>query len=79
MIEIPLTKFYSSGESMFGNFVVDVLFLQLAAEYFYGNKVSLLRSRLSHLAFGVIPERFSSSLPLSFASGRFATFLSSRR
>ena len=70
-----LTKLYCSGLFAGGNFVEDSrLNLQLVVIN-CGITVSLLRSRFGRLAFNVIPERFSSSLPPLFASGRFATFL----
>ena len=63
----------------FGNFKVGGALTVVCIADSRGTAVSLLRSRLSRLVFDVIPERFSSSLPLLFASGRFATFLYSAR
>lgn len=77
MINDSLTKLYHFGVNSSGNFAVVVQLLILLAAYICVIAVSLLRSRLSRLAFNGIPERFSSSLPPLFASGRFATFLSS--
>jgi hypothetical protein len=61
------------------NFAAGLALLVSVAAQTSGTKVSLLRSRLGRLAFNAIPERFSSSLPPLFASGRFATFLYSVR
>ena len=60
----------------FSALAVHLLTLNLWAKF---KKVSLLRSRLGQLAFDEIPKRFSFLLPPLFASGRFATFLSSAR
>ena len=72
-----LTKLYPCDVLAGGNFVEDTRLTLTVASINCGITVSLLRSRFSRLAFDVIPERFSSSLPPLFASGRFATFLSS--
>ena len=70
-----LTKIYSNSALFRGNFAGHPGLILTVAMKFFGITVSLLRSRLSRLAFNAIPERFSSSLPPLFASGRFATFL----
>ena len=74
-----ITKFYACMMAGCGNFKAGGELTVLGAADSCGTSVSLLRSRLSRLVFDVIPERFSSSLPLLFASGRFATFLYSAR
>ena len=74
-----LTKSYPCGVPVHGNFLAYNQLILLLVARSCDITVSLLRSRLSHLAFDAIPERFSSSLPPLFASGRFATFLSSAR
>ena len=68
------TKLWFCDLPASGNFIEDTRLTTKVATINCGITVSLLRSRL---AFDVIPERFSSSLPPLFASGRFATFLSS--
>ena len=72
-----LTKIYSNSAAPRGNFVGHPGLILIVVTALCGNTVSLLRSRRSQLASDAIPERFSSSLPPLFASGRFATFLSS--
>ena len=79
MTLVSLTKLYGFNISRQGNFETCVRLLKKVATNFCGIIVSLLRSRLGRLAFDEIPERFSSSLPPLFASGRFATFLSLAR
>ena len=79
MVSVVLTKTYPCSARIQGNFAIDAVLLQRLAKHRLGITVSLLRSRLGRLAFDVIPERFSSSLPPLFASGRFATFLSFSR
>lgn len=74
-----LTNLYPFRVNLPGNFAVATQLVPALASDICGITVSLLRSRLSRLAFDEIPERFSSSLPPLFASGRFATFLSSAR
>ena len=73
------TKFYDCTLSGRGNFKAGGGLLPSGTADRCSTTVSLLRSRLSRLAFNAIPEWFSSSLPLLFASGRFATFLYSSR
>ena len=72
-----LTKFYPCNMFACGNFAQVSRLTEKDAANHCGITVSLLRSRFGRLVFNVIPERFSSSLPPLFASGRFATFLSS--
>ena len=79
MDSASFTKSYPCSAYLLGNFGAHVRLEFARAAVNYGTTVSLLRSRLSRLALGAIPERFSSSLPPLFASGRFATFLYSAR
>jgi hypothetical protein len=74
-----LTNLYLFGVNLPGNFAAVAQLVPSLVSDICDITVSLLRSRLSRLAFDEIPERFSSSLPPLFASGRFATFLSSAR
>ena len=79
MVFVQLTKLYPTVGHTLRNFAQSFALLKSVAATTCGKNVSLLRSRLGHLVSGEIPERFSSSLPSLFASGRFATFLSSVR
>ena len=76
MVLATLTKLYPFRAQLFGNFKSEISLLQQDVAKLCGNSFSLLRGRLGCLAFDAIPERFSSSLPSLFASGRFVTFLS---
>ena len=79
MISQTLTKLYACEVAGSGNLKAWRLLTHPVARTHLGNPFSLLRSRFCRLAFDEIPERFSSSLPPLFASGRFATFLYSAR
>ena len=79
MAIVKFTNLYPNVGRTLRNFGGLFVLLPSVAVTTCGKNVSLLRSRLGRLASGEIPERFSSSLPPLFASGRFATFLSSVR
>ena len=77
MVLVVLINCFLNSVHLLGNFALYAVLVALLVITFCGKTLSLLRSRLGCLAFDVIPGRFSSSLPSLFASGRFATFLSS--
>jgi hypothetical protein len=81
---ISLTKIYQPEHPYIGNYQRTGVLIQRQAQTgtlsSASNKiVSLLRSLPDHFGSAAIPVRSSSSLPPSFAPGRFAAFLSSGR
>jgi hypothetical protein len=79
MVVVTFSQTYPAQPPAKGNFNGYVAIPSLSGGQMPGRQVSLLRSRLSRLAVGEIPGRFSSSLTPLFAPGRFATFLFSVR
>jgi hypothetical protein len=79
MTIVTLKQVYPAQPPEKGNFNGYVAVTNLYGGQTPDRPVSLLRSRLSRLAVGEIPGRFSSSLTPLFAPGRFATFLFSAR
>lgn len=81
MRPLQLTNYYLAISEKLGNYLRQYSLIQ-GREWFakagqLGNTVSLLRGRLRFYSADEIPGRSSSSsLPPSFASGRFAAFLS---
>jgi hypothetical protein len=82
MRPLQLTNYYLDTSEKLGNYLRQSMLIK-GLEWFskaghVGNTVSLLRGRLCVYCADEIPGRFSSSsLPPSFAPGRFAAFLSS--
>lgn len=79
MSYVQFAKIYLYVAHCLRNFAGGSVLIMSTSLSLAGKPVSLLRSCLGRLVTDEIPERFSSSLPPLFASGRFATFLYSAR